>query len=198
MCARAPLVESDLRMFFIANRSTSEADVLIKHIDGLYNYALALSRNRVDAEDLVQETYVRAIPAVRRLRKESNIKRWLFTILRNIWLNQIRQPRIAIQMSGMDIDQLLPQFRAPAVKDPSSSLITSLDQELVRQAISQLPLEFREIILLREFEDLSYREIASVLNCPIGTVMSRLGRARSKLRILLSSTLAGDGLDKQS
>ena len=198
MCASAPIVESHVRMVFRANRSTSEADVLIKHIDGLYNYALALSRNRVDAEDLVQETYVRAIPAVRRLRKESNIKRWLFTILRNIWLNQIRQPRIAIQMSGMDIDQLLPQFRAPAVKDPYSSLITSLDQELVRQAISQLPLEFREIILLREFEDLSYREIASVLNCPIGTVMSRLGRARSKLRILLSSTLAGDGLDTQS
>ena len=185
-------------MFFIANRSTSEADVLIKHIDGLYSYALALSRNRVDAEDLVQETYVRAIPAVRRLRKESNVKRWLFTILRNIWLNQIRQPRVAIQMSGMDIDQLLPQFRAQAGKDPHSLLITRLDQEQVRQAISQLPLEFREIILLREFEDLSYQGIASVLNCPIGTVMSRLNRARSKLRILLSSTLARDGSDKQS
>jgi len=166
-------------MVFRANRSTSEADVLIKHIDGLYSYALALSRNRVDAEDLVQETYVRAIPAVRHLRKESNIKRWLFTILRNIWLNQIRQPRVAIQMSGMDIDQLLPESRAPGMKDPHSSLITRLDQEQVRQAISQLPLEFREIILLREFEDLSYQEIARVLNCPIGTVMSRLGRARS-------------------
>jgi RNA polymerase sigma-70 factor (ECF subfamily) len=198
MCASAPIVESHLRMFFIANRSTSEADELIKHIDGLYSYALALSRNRVDAEDLVQETYVRAIPALRRLRKESNIKSWLYTILRNIWLNQIRQPRVAIQMSGMDIDQLLPRFRAPAVKDPHSSLITRLDQEQVRQAISQLPLEFQEIILLREFEDLSYQEIAGVLNCPIGTVMSRLGRARSKLRILLSSTPAGGGSDKQS
>jgi RNA polymerase sigma-70 factor (ECF subfamily) len=94
----------------------------------------------------------------------------------------------------MDIDQLLPEFRAPAVKDQYSSLITRLDQEQVRQAISQLPSEFREIILLREFEDLSYQEIADVLNCPIGTVMSRLGRARAKLRLLLS----GDGSDKQS
>jgi RNA polymerase sigma-70 factor (ECF subfamily) len=181
-------------MYFIADRSTSEAVVLIKHIDGLYSYALALSRNRIDAENLVQETYVRAIPAVRRLRKESNIKSWLYTILRNIWLNQIRQPRVTIQMSGMDIDQLLPEFRAPAVKDQYSSLITRLDQEQVRQAISQLPSEFREIILWREFEDLSYQEIADVLNCPIGTVMSRLGRARAKLRLLLS----GDGSDKQS
>ena len=198
MCASAPIVESHLLMYFIADRSTSEADVLIKHIDGLYSYALALSRNRVDAEDLVQETYLRAIPAVRRLRKESNIKSWLYTILRNIWLNQTRQPRVVIQMSGMDIDQLMPEFHVPAVKDPHSSLITRLDQEQVRQAISQLPPEFREIILLREFEDLSYQEIAGVLNCPIGTVMSRLGRARSKLRLLLSSTPAGDGSDRQS
>jgi RNA polymerase sigma-70 factor, ECF subfamily len=198
MCASAPIVESHLLMYFIADRSTSEADVLIKHIDGLYSYALALSRNRVDAEDLVQETYLRAIPAVRRLRKESNIKSWLYTILRNIWLNQTRQPRVVIQMSGMDIDQLMPEFHVPAVKDPHSSLITRLDQEQVRQAISQLPPEFREIILLREFEELSYQEIADVLNCPIGTVMSRLGRARSKLRLLLSSTPAGDGSDRQS
>jgi RNA polymerase sigma-70 factor, ECF subfamily len=175
-------------MFFRSNGSPSEADMLSEHIDGLYSYALALSRNRVDAEDLVQETYVRAIPAVRRLRKESNVKSWMFTILRNIWLNQLRQPRMAVQMSGTDIDQVLPEFRAPSAKDPHSLLLISLDQDQVRQAISRLPVDSREIILLREFEDLSYQEIASVLKCPIGTVMSRLGRARSKLRELLSST----------
>src|SRR5580692_700894 len=113
MCADVAIIESLLPMFFRSNGSTSEADVLIKHIDGLYSYALALSRNRVDAEDLVQETYLRAIPAVRRLRKESNIKSWLYTILRNIWLNQTRQPRVVIQMSGMDIDQLMPEFHVP-------------------------------------------------------------------------------------
>lgn len=183
-------------MFFRSNGSTSEADMLIEHIDGLYSYALALSRNCVDAEDLVQETLVRAIPAAGRLRKDSSIKSWLFASLRNIWLNQLRQPRVTVQMSGADIDQLLPEFRAPTGKDPHSALVTNLDQEQVRQAISQLPVESRDIILLREFEDLSYQEIGDVLNCPIGTVMSRLGRARSKLRVLLSSTLAGDS--KQS
>lgn len=185
-------------MFFRSNGSTSEADMLSEHIDGLYSYALALSRNRDDAEDLVQETYVRAIPAVRRLRQESNVKSWMFTILRNIWLNQLRQPRIAVQMSGTDIDQMLPEFRVPSAKDPHSMLLTRLDQDQVRQAIARLPVESREIILLREFEDLSYQEIAGVLKCPIGTVMSRLGRARSKLRALLSSTLAGGSSDKQS
>jgi RNA polymerase sigma-70 factor (ECF subfamily) len=198
MCADVAIIESLLPMFFRSNRSTSEADMLSEHIDGLYSYALALSRNRVDAEDLVQETYVRAIPAVRRLRKESNVKSWMFTILRNIWLNQLRRPRVAVQMSGTDIDQFLPEFRAPTAKDPHSLLLTSLDQERVRQAISRLPVDSREIILLREFEDLSYQEIAGVLKCPIGTVMSRLGRARSKLRELLSSTLAGGSSGKQS
>jgi RNA polymerase sigma-70 factor (ECF subfamily) len=185
-------------MFFRANGSTTEADMLSEHIDGLYNYALALSRNRVDAEDLVQETYVRAIPAVRRLREESNVKSWMFTILRNIWLNQLRQPRVAVQMSGTDIDQVLPAFRATSANDPHSLLLTSLDQDQVRQAVSQLPVESREIILLREFEDLSYQEIAGVLKCPMGTVMSRLGRARSKLRALLTSALAGESSGEPS
>jgi RNA polymerase sigma-70 factor, ECF subfamily len=198
MCADVPIIWSLLRMFFRSNVSTSEADMLSEHIDGLYSYALALSRNRVDAEDLVQETYVRAIPAVPRLRKESNVKSWMFTILRNIWLNQLRQPRVAVQMSGTDIDQVLPEFRAASAKDPHSLLLTSLDQDQVRQAISRLPVESREIILLREFEELSYQEIAGVLKCPIGTVMSRLGRARSKLRTLLSSTLAGSNSGERS
>jgi RNA polymerase sigma-70 factor, ECF subfamily len=198
MCADVAIIESLLPMFFRSNGSTSEADMLSQHIDGLYSYALALSRNRVDAEDLVQETYVRAIPAVRRLRKESNVKSWMFTILRNIWLNQLRQPRVDVQIAGTDIDQVLPSFRAPGARDPHSLLMTSIDQDHVRQAISRLPLESREIILLREYEDLSYQEIAGVLKCPIGTVMSRLGRARSKLRALLTSTLAGSNSGEQS
>ena len=138
-----PLIESLLRMFFRSNGSPSQADMLIEHIDGLYSYALALSRNRVDAEDLVQETYVRAIPAVRRLRKESNVKSWMFTILRNIWLNQLRQPRVDVQISGTDMDQLLPAFHLPSAKDPHSLLLTSLDRAQVRQAISRLPVESR-------------------------------------------------------
>ncbi|MEA2544013.1 MAG: hypothetical protein QOH35_5379 [Acidobacteriaceae bacterium] len=196
MCADVSTIESLLRMFFRANGSMTEADMLKEHIDGLYGYALALSRNRIDAEDLVHETYVRAIPAVWRLRKESNVKSWMFSILRNIWFNQLRQPLVAVQMPGTDIEQVLPEFRATSANDPHSLLTTSLDQNQVRQAISRLPIDSREIILLREFEDMSYQQIAGVLKCPVGTVMSRLGRARFKLRALLSSSPEGDSSGK--
>jgi RNA polymerase sigma-70 factor, ECF subfamily len=185
-------------MFFRSNGSTTEADMLSEHIDGLYSYALTLSPNRVDAENLVYEAYVRAIPAVRRLREESNVKSWMFTILRNIWLNQLRQPGVAVQISGTDIDEVLPAFHASSAKEPHSLLLNSLGQGQVRQAISRLPVESREIIVLREFEDLSYQEIAGVLKCPIGTVVSRLRTARFKLRALLSSALAGESSGEPS
>jgi RNA polymerase sigma-70 factor (ECF subfamily) len=174
-------------MFVRSNESSSGCDALLEHIDGLYSYAMALSRNRTDAEDLVQETYVRAIPAAKRLRAESNVKSWLFTILRNIWLNQLRNSGNSVQMPGADIDQLLPDPAAARTKDAHAQLVTKLEEQRIRQAILQLSIEFREVILLREYEGLSYREIAGVMNCPIGTVMSRLGRARSKLGVLLSS-----------
>jgi RNA polymerase sigma-70 factor, ECF subfamily len=175
-------------MLFKSNPSSSGNDTLVEHIDGLYSYALSLTRNRSDAEDLVQETYARAIPALGRLRGDSNIKSWLFTILRNIWLNQLRQqPRMALQMPGSDIDQYPVEPSAGAFRDPHSELVSKIDREKVRKAVQQLPIDAREIIVLREFEDLSYQEIAKVLDCPLGTVMSRLGRARSKLRVLLSA-----------
>jgi len=165
------------------------ADSLIDYIDGLYSYALALTRNRSDAEDLVQETYARAIPAMKRLRTESNIKSWLFTILRNAWLNQLRQPHNSLQLSETDIDQYPADVNRGDRTDPHSLLELRTDQERVQKAIEQLPANFREIILLREYEGLSYQEIARLLNCPVGTVMSRLGRARSRLRRLLSAIL---------
>ncbi|MEI9977781.1 MAG: sigma-70 family RNA polymerase sigma factor [Edaphobacter sp.] len=176
-------------MVTTSNGSSFEVTVLIEHIDGLYSYALVLTRNRSDAEDLVQETYLRAIPAMGRLQAHSNIKSWLFTILRNIWLNQLRQSRNGRQVSEIDIDQYSADIQAGAPKDPHSSLVSMQDREQVRTAIQQLPMNFREIILLREYEELSYQEIAGVLKCPVGTVMSRLGRARSRLRTLLSATM---------
>jgi RNA polymerase sigma-70 factor, ECF subfamily len=180
-------------MLATTNRNSAGADSLIEYIDGLYSYALALTRNPSDAEDLVQETYVRAIPAAKRLRTDSNVKGWLFTILRNIWLNQLRQPRHGLQVSETDIDNYPADADQSDFRDPHSTLVRRTDQEQVRKAIEQLPEHFREVILLREYEDLSYQEIAGILNCPIGTVMSRLGRARSRLRTLLSASLRISG-----
>jgi RNA polymerase sigma-70 factor (ECF subfamily) len=164
---------------------------VIDHLDGLYGYALILTRNHAEAEDLVQETYVRAIPAMGRLRADSNTKGWLLTILRNIWLNQLRKWRNAPQLIAMELGEGVANSLIEPSKDSHDLYVSKLEAEQVRAAIQELPEDFREIILLREYEDLSYQEIASVLDCPVGTVMSRLGRARSKLRVLLSPTLKG-------
>jgi RNA polymerase sigma-70 factor (ECF subfamily) len=163
----------------------------IEHLDGLYSYAMVLSRNRAEAEDLVQETYVRAIQAMGRLRAGSNMKGWLFTILRNIWFNQLRKRRNGPQMVEIDVDDGLANHIVEPSKSSYDLYVSKIETEQVRAAIQELPEESREIILLREYEDLSYQEIASVLDCPLGTVMSRLGRARAKLRALLSKTLKG-------
>ena len=172
-------------------KATAGTDTLgIEYIDGLYSYALVLSHNHAEAEDLVQETYVSAIPAVGRLRPESNIKAWLFKILRNIWFNQLRKRRSDPQMVQTDMEGAGVDNLVNPEKDSYEIYAGKVDVQRVRAAIEQLSIEFREVILLREFEELSYQEIASLLDCPSGTVMSRLARARSKLRVLLSSTSA--------
>jgi RNA polymerase sigma-70 factor, ECF subfamily len=162
---------------------------VIDHLDGLYSYALVLTRNHAEAEDLVQETYVRALPAMGRLRTDSNTKGWLFTILRNVWLNQLRKWRNGPQMIEIEGDDGVANSIVEPSKDSHDLYVSKVEAEQVRAAIKELPAEFREVILLREYEDLSYQEIANVLDCPVGTVMSRLGRARAKLRVLLSTTL---------
>jgi RNA polymerase sigma-70 factor (ECF subfamily) len=155
------------------------------NLDGLYSYAMVLTRNHAEAEDLVQETYVRALKAMGRLRAGSNMKGWLFTILRNVWLNQLRKRRNGPQMIGIEVgDDVSNSIVAPS-KDSYDLYVSKTETERVRASIQELPIEFREIILLREYEDLSYQEVASVLGCPVGTVMSRLARARTKLRTLL-------------
>jgi RNA polymerase sigma-70 factor (ECF subfamily) len=169
---------------------TNQADASgVEYLDGLYSYALILTRNHAEADDLVQETYVRAMQAMGRLRAGSNIKCWLFTILRNVWFNQLRKWRNGPQMVEIEIwDDVANSIVEPS-KDSYDLYVSKMEAEQVRTAIQELPVEFREIILLREYEDLSYLEIASVLDCPVGTVMSRLGRARAKLRAALSETL---------
>jgi RNA polymerase sigma-70 factor (ECF subfamily) len=167
------------------------------YLDGLYGYAMVLSRNSTQAEDLVQETCLRALRAIDRLRSEGSAKSWLFTILRNIWLNQLRHRRTAPDGVQLDSDQSRPIEPADATQDPHSAYVSEVERAQVRAAIQQLPQEFREIIILREYEELSYQEIAAVLDCPPGTVMSRLARARSRLRDLLPVTLMRSPSEKK-
>ena len=156
------------------------------YIDGLFGYAMILTRNPTEAADLVQETYVRAIKAKKSLRPSSNVKSWLFTILRNIWLNQLRHMRSAPQIVELESHESMADMAIATSKDPHAQYVSKVEQKRVRNAIQQLSAESREIIVLREYEGLSYQEIAAMLDCPAGTVMSRLARARAKLRMLLS------------
>jgi RNA polymerase sigma-70 factor (ECF subfamily) len=163
-----------------------ENTALPAYMDGLYAYAMVLSRNPAMAADLVQETYLRALKAKESLRPDSNVKSWLFTILRNIWLNLLRHERAGPKIAELDSDENLADVSVATTEDPLDLYLRKQQRERVRAAIQQLPIEFREIIILREYEELSYSEIANVLQCPVGTVMSRLARARSKLGDMLS------------
>jgi len=156
-----------------------------EYLDGLYGCAMALSRNRGAAEDLVQETCLRALRSMHSLRAAGSQKSWLFTILRNIWLNQLRHQRTLGEIVELDADGSEPNEPVDRAPDPHTDYVRKLEREQVRIAIRELPVEFREVIMLREYAELSYQEIAAILECPAGTVMSRLARARSRLRTLL-------------
>jgi len=160
-----------------------------EYLDGLYGYAMVLSRNSAEAKDLVQETCLRALRGMDGLRSHDSAKSWLFTILRNTWLNQLRHRRTSPELIELDAGGNGASEPTDSTKDPHADYVSQVEREQVRAAIQQLPVEFREIIILREYEELSYQEIAALLECPHGTVMSRLARARSRLRELLSRRL---------
>ncbi len=161
---------------------------------------MILSRDSATAADLVQETYLRAIAAKDRLWKNSAVKSWLFTVLRNIWLNQLRKAKgeQSFEADGNGIVSHYADGSPGRSLNPGSLYEQKVAREMVRAAIAQLPQEFREVILLREFEDLPYQEIAEILGCPPGTVMSRLARARAKLRTLLAANSPDGNLSNQS
>jgi len=171
------------------NDLVKEGIDLNQYLEGLYGYAMALSRNSAEAEDLVQETCLRALRGMKHLRAEASAKNWLFTILRNIWLNQLRQMKTVRYMVELDSEESRAIEPADAVQDPHADYVTRMERDRVRLAVQKLPIQFREIILLREYQDLSYQEIAAVLDCAAGTVMSRLARARSRLRDALTTGL---------
>lgn len=151
----------------------------MEHLDSLYGYALTLTRDVTEAEDLVQETYVRAASATNRPGADSNLKGWLFVIMRNAWLNHLRHKNNGPRFVELELGE-------PAIdtahENPHVVYLRKLEREQVREAIENLPHAYREIVVLRDIEGFTYQEIATVLDCPAGTVMSRLGRAREKLR----------------
>ena len=147
--------------------------------DRLYNFAHWLTRNRDEAEDLVQETYVKALKGFSSFEPGTNFKAWIFRILRNTFLTSrtgLKAATVALDLQGDD--SALPVEN----ETPESILIDRTSDRIMQEAIEELPVPFREVLLLCEVEEMSYQEIAATLMIPMGTVMSRLSRARFALR----------------
>jgi RNA polymerase sigma-70 factor (ECF subfamily) len=154
-------------------------ELALSHLDALYGYAMVLTRNPTDAEDLVQETFVQAVSHFDRIDPNSNLKAWLFTILRNVQFKILRHDRVGPMFVALDNDEV--QNRSNEEDDPQSICLQTWEREELRMALEKLPCDFREIIILRYFEEFSYKEIAAISDCPVGTIMSRLSRARDRL-----------------
>jgi RNA polymerase sigma-70 factor, ECF subfamily len=156
--------------------------------DQLYNFAHWLTQNRSEAEDLVQETYVKALKGFSSFQPGTNFRAWIYRILRNTFLTS-RTGLKATATVPLDADDA-PEV--PAGPDtPETIFIERSQQQLLQGAIEDLPLHFREVLLLCEVEEMSYQEIGEALAIPIGTVMSRLSRARKALRENLRQKLQG-------
>jgi RNA polymerase sigma factor (sigma-70 family) len=158
-------------------RRRYEAQAL-PHLDAAYNLARWLSRSPTDAEDIVQEAMLRAFRGFDGLRG-GDAKPWLLTIVRNCWRNRSVAERRHGHMPLPENEGELPPSEAP---DPEAVAIKIGESRKLNAMLAVLPTEFREVLILREMEDMSYRDIAAVTSVPMGTVMSRLARARAMLR----------------
>lgn len=173
-------------------------EAVLPHMDAAYNLARWLTRNDDDAADVVQESYLRALKFFEGFRG-SESRPWLLTIVRNTcytWLKRNRSTELT------EFDEAT-YFGEVDASDPETSSVRSAQKRLVREALERLPVEFREVMVMRELEELSYKEIAAVVGIPLGTVMSRLARARRRLRASLglqrsSSSPSASPLPSQS
>jgi RNA polymerase sigma-70 factor (ECF subfamily) len=165
------------------------------HLDFLYNLALKITRNEDDAQDLVQETFMRAYRFFDKYEPGTNCKAWLYRILKNTFINHYRKQHR--RPSEVDFDAIEEtqetQVKQTGLKqgDPEETLLNSMLKRDVRQAFDQLPQDYREALFLSLVEGFSYREIAEIMKCPIGTVMSRIHRGRKLMQRELKGHTAG-------
>jgi RNA polymerase sigma factor (sigma-70 family) len=159
-------------------------EVVLPHLDAAFNYARWLTKNEADAEDVVQDAYVRALRFFSSLRGE-DARAWLLTIVRNTWCGRFPRRAGSPMMTVADEEA---DNRPDASLDPEAQLIQQQTVKRVRRALETLPTDFREVLVLRELEGLSYKEIAAIVGIPLGTVMSRLARARERMAGVMTTT----------
>ena len=156
---------------------------MLEYVDPLFATAMRLSRQRQDAEDLVQDTLVKALRFAERFEQGTNLKAWLYTILHNTWRNRVRdRAREGVQVDSELVEQEASRPDGPSVFDTPERILlrSTLDADL-QETLAAIPEAFREAVWLRDVEEFSYAEIAQMLDVPIGTVMSRISRGRRLL-----------------
>lgn len=170
-----------------AQRSRRFQALALPHLDAAYNLARWLSRNPGDAEDIVQEAFLRAFRFFDAFRGE-HARPWLLAIVRRVWYDEWRRRAGAEEAAPFDElrDDLPPDGWDTGSADPEVLAIRAEDARRVQEALQRLPVEYREVLVLRELEELGYREIATVIDVPVGTVMSRLARGRRRLAAMLA------------
>jgi RNA polymerase sigma-70 factor (ECF subfamily) len=176
-----------------------ETDAL-QYLDVLYAHALRLTRSPTDAEDLVQDTFVRALRFFDRFERGSNLKAWLLRIQFNGFVNRYRR-NVKEHQANESLTQepageaTMGREALRALLDPQATALAPVVAKEIEAALAKLPEEHRAVVILADVEELSYKEIAEVIGCPIGTVMSRLHRARKALQGLLLEHAANIGLE---
>ena len=164
---------------------------VLSFLEPLFATAMRLTRNRSDAEDLVQDTVVKALRFADRYTPGTNLKAWLYTILHNTWRNRRRDAsRETVDVDSSRVEEAATQLDGPAAPDTPERILlrSTLDADL-QAALDGLPDAFRQAVWLRDVEEFSYAEIAEMLGIPLGTVMSRISRGRRQLFEKLSGTL---------
>jgi RNA polymerase sigma-70 factor (ECF subfamily) len=159
----------------------------LNHLSSMLAVATRLTRNPAEAEDLVQDTFVKAMRARQQFEAGTNMRAWLLRILTNTFINRYRRGGLEkAVLEGPDADPLadgwIGSATLSAMRDPESAALRPMLEKEIRDALDELPDEFRLAVLLADVEELSYREIADIMGCPIGTVMSRLHRGRRLLK----------------
>jgi RNA polymerase sigma-70 factor (ECF subfamily) len=180
-------------------RNEFEAAAMI-HVDALYATGLRMTRDPRDAEDLVQDTMLTAFRFFHRFEPGTNCKAWLFKILTNTFINKyrkrVREREVRDVIDQEEMPSLMSEDVAAASKDPEGRFVNNLLSDDVRRALEAVPHDYRMAVVLCDLEDFSYKEIADIMDCPVGTVMSRLHRGRRILQKALRDYAVREGVVK--
>jgi RNA polymerase sigma-70 factor (ECF subfamily) len=183
------------------SRDSFEQAALV-HLDALYATGLRMTRDPRDAEDLVQDTMLSAYRFFNKFEPGTNCKAWLFKILTNTFINKyrkrVREREVRDVIDHEDTPSLMSEDVAEASRDPEGTMIGSLLSDDVKKALEAVPYDYRMAVVLCDLEEFSYKEIADIMDCPVGTVMSRLHRGRRLLQKSLHDYAVNQGIVKEA